>query len=574
MFLSLLFVLLAAYASAQKDQNLDVEIASLGERLRGPIARTTDGFVAGKTVGQVESWFGIPYAEPPVPPNRLTAPKRLSTGYRLFNATAPPAACPQFGQPIDTSGLPEDVALIVRNIVVVPPLMSEDCLTLNVQRPVGANRFSRLPVLVWIYGGGFETGDIARYNGQDLVRKSMELDSDIIFVAINYRLNGFGFLRGKEVAAAGASNLGLRDQRLALEWVQDNIRNFGGDPNKVTIWGESAGAGSVFAQTVINQGDNRYKGRKLFRAAIQNSGSPSASSAVNSPASQASYDAIVRDAGCSNSTNTLRCLREVPYETYAAAVNPASGAARVFGPGFDPTDNFMPVSSIDAIRAGNFSRVPLIQGTQEDEGTVNVFRLPGVNGTAGVVDFLARGRASTVNRTIIEKFVSFYPNDPAAGSPFGTGSDYQLYPQYKQLAAAVGDIGQQFGRRAYNNLMAARLPAIYAYHATYNRGTSALGTYHGSDVGVLFNFRNSTALPSQSGQVYYISFVNNLDPNVIRNPRSNVTWPKFTEDNKVILNFGATANVVEPDTYRQEAFEYWNENISSFKDVVAGAGKD
>ncbi|PNS20773.1 hypothetical protein CAC42_2704 [Sphaceloma murrayae] len=504
MFRLLYLALLVLSTTAQDDVSLDEDLSSLRSRLGAPIARTTDGLVSGKTVGMVVSWFGIPYAEPPIPPNRLSAPRRLRRGYRLFNATAPPAACPQFGLPIDTTGLSDNVALIVRNIVVTPRRMSEDCLTVNVQRPVGATHRSRLPVLVWIYGGGFESGDISRYDGRDI-----------------------------EVAAGGASNLGLRDQRLALEWVQDNIRSFGGDPRKVTIWGESAGAASVFAQTVINRGDNRYKGGRLFRAAIQNSGGPSASSAVDSAASQASYDAIVRDAGCANTTHTLSCLRAVPYETYAAAVNPASGAARVFGPGFEPTDDFMPVSSIDAIRAGDFSRVPLIQGTQEEEGTLNSFRLGGINSTEMVVDSIARGRGASPPK-----------------SPFGTGAKFELYPQYKRLSAAVGDIGQQFGRRSYNNnLMADRLPALWSYVATYNRGQSALRTYHGSDVGTNFNFRNSSGLPVVSGQAYYISFVNNLDPNGIRWPATaNVVWPKFTRDNKVILNFGPEVNEVQPDT--------------------------
>ncbi|KAF4550949.1 Carboxylesterase-like protein 10 [Elsinoe fawcettii] len=569
----LTLALLALSVRAQ-EEDIDGEVARLGERLRAPLARTNDGLVSGRRVGNVDSWFGIPYAEPPLPPNRLAAPRRLRRGYGLFNATAPPAACPQFGQPIDTTGLPDDVALIVRNIVVIPQRMSEDCLTVSVQRPASASRRSRLPVLVWIYGGGFETGDIARYNGQNIVSASIDLDAPVVFVAVNYRLNGFGFLRGKEVAAAGASNLGLRDQRLALEWVSDNIRNFGGDPSKVTIWGESAGAGSVFAQTVINRGDNLYKGRKLFRAAIQNSGGPSASSAVDSPASQASYDAIVLDAGCANATNTLACLRSVPYDVYARAVNPPPGRApRVFGPGFDPADNFMPVSSVEALRVGNFTRVPLIQGTQEDEGTLNTFRVRGINSTAGIVDYLARGRAATVNRTTIEGFVGFYPEDLAAGSPFGTGDKFELYPRYKQLAAAVGDIGQQFGRRAYNNLMVERLPGIWSYLATYNRGQSALGTYHGSDVGTIFNFRNQSILPVTSGQAYWISFVNHLDPNTIKVP-GRVEWPRYEKGQGRILNFGLEKNVVEPDTYRQEAFEFWDREISTFRGVVAGMGKD
>lgn len=90
------------------------------------------------------------------------------------------------------------------------------------------------------------------YDGSTIIQKSMSLNEPIIYVAVNYRLGGFGFLAGKELANEHATNLGLRDQRLGLEWVAENIAAFGGDPNKVTIWGESAGSISVFDQTVIN----------------------------------------------------------------------------------------------------------------------------------------------------------------------------------------------------------------------------------------------------------------------------------------------------------------------------------
>jgi carboxylesterase type B len=95
----------------------------------------------------------------------------------------------------------------------------------------------------------------------------------IIFVTVNYRVAGFGFLPGAEILADGSSNLGLLDQRLGLQWVADNIAAFGGDPDKVTIWGESAGAISVFDQMALYDGNITYKGKPLFRAGIMNSGS-------------------------------------------------------------------------------------------------------------------------------------------------------------------------------------------------------------------------------------------------------------------------------------------------------------
>jgi carboxylesterase type B len=105
----------------------------------------------------------------------------------------------------------------------------ENCLNLNVQRPSGTTSKSNLPVVVWFFGGGFEFGSTQTYDGTSLITKSGALGSPIIYVAVNYRLGGFGFLAGSELQADGSTNLGLRDQRLGLEWVSDNIAAFGGD---------------------------------------------------------------------------------------------------------------------------------------------------------------------------------------------------------------------------------------------------------------------------------------------------------------------------------------------------------
>jgi carboxylesterase type B len=134
--------------------------------------------------------------------------------------------------------------------------MSEDCLYLNVVRPAGIDNTADLPVAVWIHGGGLVEGGAGdrRYNLSFVVEQSVYLGTPMIGVSINYRLSAFGFLNGKEVIDAGVANIGFRDQRLALQWVQENIGAFGGSPDKVTIWGESAGAESVTAQMLAYNG--------------------------------------------------------------------------------------------------------------------------------------------------------------------------------------------------------------------------------------------------------------------------------------------------------------------------------
>ncbi|KAG5923972.1 hypothetical protein E4U53_003487, partial [Claviceps sorghi] len=128
--------------------------------------------------------------------------------------------------------------------------MSEDCLYLNVVRPHGPAPDAKLPVAVWIHGGALVAGGSAdrRYNPSFIVEKSVRMKKPIIGVSLNYRLSAFGFLGSKEALDAGATNIGFRDQRLALQWVSENIHAFGGSPDKVTIWGESSGAESVTAQ--------------------------------------------------------------------------------------------------------------------------------------------------------------------------------------------------------------------------------------------------------------------------------------------------------------------------------------
>lgn len=147
---------------------------------------------------------------------------------------------------------------------------SEDCLYINVIRPAATQQDAKLPVAVWIYGGGLTQGGSAdkRYNMSFFVENSVAQGTPIIGVSFNYRLSVFGFLNGKEAEDAGVTNIGFRDQRLALHWLNENIDAFGGDKDAVTIFGESAGAESVTAQVFA------YKGQHsgLFRSAAAQSG--------------------------------------------------------------------------------------------------------------------------------------------------------------------------------------------------------------------------------------------------------------------------------------------------------------
>ena len=195
---------------------------------------------------------------------------------------------------VDEQAFPTNVLGTILNLPLFQAVTNagEDCLTINVQRPAGTNANAKLPVLFWIFGGGFELGSTQMYDGTSLVAESVAQGKPIVFVAVNYRVGGFGFMPGKEILADGSANLGLLDQRLGLQWVADNIAAFGGDPDKVTIWGESAGAISVMDQMMLYDGDNSYNGKPLFRAGIMNSGSVVPADPVDCPKGQAIYDTV------------------------------------------------------------------------------------------------------------------------------------------------------------------------------------------------------------------------------------------------------------------------------------------
>lgn len=336
------------------------------------------GTVIGSVDDGVEYYRGIPYAQPPTGSLRLKPPIRLES-FGSVQATGVGPACPQMTA-IDATPL-------LLNVVVLPDVEqtlsfgmtlgdeTEDCLTISVMRPQGTAADAKLPVLFWIYGGGFEMGSSQMYNGSVLISQSVAQGTPIIFVAVNYRLGAFGFLGGSEVLADGAANLGLLDQRMGLEWVADNIAAFGGDPDAVTIWGESAGSISVFDQLALFDGKNTYKGRPLFRGAIMDSGSITPTEPVNGVKAQGIFDTVVEAAGCASAADPakLECLRGVDYDTFVNASNSVpsylSYNSLAFSYAPRPDGRILTASPEDLAQTGKYAAVPMIIGNQENEGS-------------------------------------------------------------------------------------------------------------------------------------------------------------------------------------------------------------
>ncbi|KAJ8589766.1 alpha beta-hydrolase [Rhizopogon salebrosus TDB-379] len=215
------------------------------------------------TTTNVTSFLGIRYAAPPVGNLRWAAPQHPPTTSAVQQATMQPNECYQASVGNSSIDHFQNASLSKRAVS-----QSEDCLFLNVYTPgseVVTAPSGGLPVVVWIHGGGYVEFAASPFNGADLI---IESNHGVITVLIQYRLGLFGFLAGEAVKEGGALNAGLLDQNYALQWVQAHISSFGGDPTKVTIWGESAGAGSVLQHLVAHGGNTQPP---LFKAAMTSS---------------------------------------------------------------------------------------------------------------------------------------------------------------------------------------------------------------------------------------------------------------------------------------------------------------
>jgi carboxylesterase type B len=411
------------------------------------------------------------------------------------------------------------------------------------------------------------------YDGGPLVTNAMNMGKPYVFVAINYRVAGFGFMPGKEVLADGSANLGHLDQRMGLEWVADNIAAFGGDPDKVTIWGESAGAISVFNQMALYDGNNTYKGKPLFHGAIMNSGSIVPSDPVDCPKGQAIYDQVVEKAGCAGADDTLACLREAPYDKFLAAANsvPAilsyNSVALSYLP--RPDGKALTKSPDVLVREGKYAAVPMIIGDQEDEGTLFALFQPNITTSSKLVSYLGDLYFHRATKQQIEGLVDAYSPWIWEGSPFGSGILNEIYPGFKRLAALLGDVVFTLTRRIFLEQATIVNPDVpaWSYIASYNQGTPIMGTFHGSDIlqvfyGILPNYA------SKSIQSYYANFVYNQDPNNAAGGTSSKSkiaedWPQWTGKDRKLINFFANRNGYLKDDFRDGAATYLATNVGS-----------
>lgn len=412
---------------------------------------------------------------------------------------------------------------------------SENCLFANVDTP--RDRAGKLPVMVFLHGGGFTSGQGATYQPTRITQKG------VVVVTLNYRLGALGYLAHPGMREEFAGNFGLADQQAALRWVRSNIAAFGGDPSNVTLWGQSAGAFSVCAQL------SAPGARGLFHKAIIQSG-PCGNSLVTRSVANNRGTTTATSLGCSNPHTAMECLRRKPLNTLVGLHEDQVSAVRrhIAGMPWQPVVGTaaVPVQPLTAIRLGH-ARMPMIHGSTTDE--LRPFVANAHDGT---------GKPLTTGA---------YPG--AVRDVFGhreTPAILAKYPANKYpspgiaLATMLTDYGRTLGACSSPPALAAasRWAPAYGYEfaepSTESIGTFPLGSYHGYDVRQMFDSRfpseatrSTTAGPVADRVItYWTQFARTGDP--------GREWPTFHRDTVLSL----TSEQVTPiNLSRAHNCDFW-----------------
>lgn len=505
---------------------------------KGTLIHIADGDVQGTLNEETRQFLGIPYVAPPIGARRWRPPAPVTPWQGVRQATAFPPACAQVSS---LQGPASDV---------------EDCLYLNVWTPAPAPAKPR-PVMVWFHGGGNQNGSSSDlvpfpgipgrfYDGHVLAQ-----ERNVVVVTINYRLNVFGFfahpaLASEDPAYPFAGNQGLLDQRAALAWVQANILAFGGNPKKVTIFGESAGSEDVCFQ-VASPGS-----RGLFHRAISESGGCTTRQPTAAEGA-ANAEALSAAVGCAGASDELTCLRQIPASSLIAQL-PRTTTEPVVDGGFLPDQ---PRALFDA---GDYAKVPYVLGSNRDEGTLFFIGVPPVTTEAEY-------RAALQSRygALADQVAAVYPAAHFAS------------PQ-AALVRAFGD--EILVCTTYDTARRAAAGGAHAYLYNFNRPIPipvlqqlGLGAFHGSEI--VYVFGSITPPTPSDGTIgetmrgYWTRFASSGNPN----GGAKVKWPRYRSTTDERIDFDVTTSVLT-GFRRQECEFWWSVYDAQFTGSPSGAFLD
>lgn len=487
--------------------------------------KVESGLLAGVVADGVVSFKGVPFAAPPVGDLRWRAPQPAAAWSGIRNAA-------EFGHDCMQEPFPSDAAPLG-----TPP--SEDCLTLNVWTP--AEKAAKpLPVMVWIYGGGFVNGGSspAVYDGARFARRG------VVFVSFNYRLGRFGFFAHpgltKETPAGPLGNYAFLDQIAALRWVKRNAAAFGGDPANVTIFGESAGGGSVntlmisplaaglFHKAIVESGGGRARGIMPMRRIRENgpAGEPSAE-AVGVAFAEKANVAVKGD-----DTATVAALRKLPAAALVNGMNLMNQQPDTYaGPMVD--GQIVPLEVEPAFRAGKQAKVPYLIGANALE--FGFFPLP-PDRTDALFAAFGADRANAV--------AAYDPDGKGDKAAMGLGliSDQAMVEPARLLARLTAAAGQP----------------TWTYRFSYVASSlraSVRGALHATEIPFVFatvraKYEGATTAEDEAmGEAmnaYWVAFARSGDPNGDDRPR----WPRFVPAEDALMEFAVGGPVARPDPFK------------------------
>lgn len=495
---------------------------------------TTEGTVVGVDQGTTAAWYGIPYAQPPVGPlryRRAVAPEPRDRRLAADAWGAPPVQPPM---PEEFGGIGEAGDAC------------EDCLTLNIVRP--ADSTGPLPVMVWIYGGAFSIGAARNYDPATLVEHG-----DVVFVSMNYRVGPLGFLDLSSLSTPQRpidTNVGFYDQIRALSWIQQNIAGFGGDADNVTIFGESAGAMSVLSLLAMPDAAG------LFHKAIAQSPAPGHANSAQSQAHWARTFAENLGAARGDAARALDAASPAELlaaaDTLTAQVAAEAPGTLVFGPCLDGAS--LPAAPLDALAAGAAAAVPLLIGTNDNEGLLFMFGAQRSGAETIPV------RPATLDRVL--------PPGPERDALLRA---YPGYPEDRTAAQLGGDMVFWYPTTAAAAAHSTHAPT-WAYRFDYVSADprfGALGATHGQEIAHVLGWSYGSD-PALSGAMMgaWAAFAHTGDPNgeaVAGDPESApaaVAWPRYDADERSTLIFDAAPHVeADPRASRRRAWQDYSAAI-------------